>query len=97
MNAASYGSLDAVIYLLQNGVDPLIEYDCHNVIMCVCNSTKIYNELDLINCLKLLTNFNNIDIKPKDRIVLTAPMYACSNGWLKLVEFLVEHGTDIMI
>ncbi|XP_026804314.1 ankyrin repeat, SAM and basic leucine zipper domain-containing protein 1-like isoform X1 [Rhopalosiphum maidis] len=95
MNAAFYGSLDAVIYLLQNGADPLIEYDCHNVIMCVCNCSRISNELDLLNCLKHLANVDGIDINSKDRTGLTALMYACSNGWLKLVEFLVDHGADI--
>jgi len=95
MHAAFNGSLDAVTYLLQNGADPLLEYDCHNVIMCVCNCTRISNELDLLNCLKLLANFDSIDINSKDRTGLTALMYACSNGWLKLVEFLVDHGADI--
>lgn len=95
MYATFNGSLDAVTYLLQNGADPSIEYDCHNVIMCVCNCTRISNELDLLNCLKLLANFDSIDINSKDRTGLTALMYACSNGWLKLVEFLVDHGADI--
>ncbi|XP_060868472.1 ankyrin repeat, SAM and basic leucine zipper domain-containing protein 1-like isoform X2 [Metopolophium dirhodum] len=95
MHAAFSGCLDAVTYLLQNGADPLIEYDCHNVIMCVCNCTKISNELDLLNCLKLLASFDSIDVNSKDRTGLTALMYACSNGWLKLVEFLVDHGADI--
>lgn len=95
MNAAFNGSLDAITYLLQNGANPLIEYDCHNVIMCVCNCSEISNELDLLNCLKLLANFDSIDINSKDRTGLTALMYACSNGWLKLVEFLVDHGADI--
>ncbi|CAI6345342.1 unnamed protein product [Macrosiphum euphorbiae] len=94
MHAAFNGSLDAVTYLLQNGADPLIEYDCHNVIMCVCNCARISNELDLLNCLKLLAN-GSIDINSKDRTGLTALMYACSNGWLKLVEFLVDHGAEI--
>jgi len=95
MHAAFSGSLDAVTYLLQNGADPLIEYDCHNVIMCVCNCTSISNELDLLNCLKLLASFDSTDVNSKDRTGLTALMYACSNGWLKLVEFLVDHGADI--
>ncbi|XP_001943265.1 ankyrin repeat, SAM and basic leucine zipper domain-containing protein 1 isoform X2 [Acyrthosiphon pisum] len=95
MHAASNGSLDAVTYLLQKGADPLIEYDCHNVIMCVCNCTRTSNELDLLNCLKLFANVNGIDINSKDRTGLTALMYACSNGWLELVEFLVDHGADI--
>jgi len=95
MHAAFNGSLDAVTYLLQNGADPLIEFDCHNVVMCVCNCTWISNEFDLLNCLKLLANFDSIDINSKDRSGLTALMYACCNGWLKLVEFLVDHGADI--
>jgi len=95
MHAAFNGSLDAITYLLQNGADPLLEYDCHNVIMCVCNCTRISNELNLLNCLRLLANFESIDINSKDRTGLTALMYACSNGWLKLVEFLVDHGADI--
>ncbi|XP_022177779.1 ankyrin repeat, SAM and basic leucine zipper domain-containing protein 1-like isoform X2 [Myzus persicae] len=95
MHAAFNGALDAVTYLLQNGADPLLEFDCHNVIMCVCNCTCISNESDLLNCLKLLANFDSIDINSRDRTGLTALMYACSNGWLKLVEFLVDHGADI--
>uniref|UniRef100_A0A2H8TLC4 NAD(+) ADP-ribosyltransferase n=1 Tax=Melanaphis sacchari TaxID=742174 RepID=A0A2H8TLC4_9HEMI len=95
MYAAFNGSLDAVTYLLQNGADPLIEYDCHNVIMCVCNCASVSSELDLLNCLKLLANFDGIDINSKDRTGFTALMYACCNGWLQLVEFLVDHGADI--
>ncbi|KAE9542968.1 hypothetical protein AGLY_002879 [Aphis glycines] len=95
MHAAFNGSFDAVRYLLENGADPLIMYDCHNVIMCVCNCSRFSDELDLLNCLKLLVNFSSIDINSKDRLGSTALMYACSNGWLKLVEFLVDHGADI--
>ncbi|XP_025198184.1 ankyrin repeat, SAM and basic leucine zipper domain-containing protein 1-like [Melanaphis sacchari] len=95
MNAAFNGSLDAVKFLLQNGADPLIDYDSHNVIMCLCNCIRVSDELDLLNCVKLLVNFDEIDINSKDRTGLTALMYACSNGWLKLVEFLVNHGADM--
>lgn len=97
MHAAFNGSLDAITYLLQNGADPLLEYDCHNVIMCVCNCNYVSNENDLIECLKLVSNFDQININSKDRSGLTALMYACTMGYLKIVEFLIEHGADIEI
>lgn len=96
MCAAFYGSLDAITYLLNNGADPLLQYDCHNVIMCVCNCNSS-NETNLLNCLKLLANFDKIDINSLDRSGFSALMYACSNGCLGLVEFLVDHGADIEI
>lgn len=95
MYAAFNGSFDALKYLLQNGADPLIQYNCHNVIMCVCNCQIPSDETDLLNCLKLLTNFDSININIKDRDGMSALMYACSNGWLKLVEFLIDCGADI--
>jgi len=98
MHAAFNGSFDAMIYLLQNGADPLIDYDYHNVVMCVCNSKVVFsisNEIDLLRCLKLVAKFDSIDINATDRHGLSALMYACSNGWLKLVKFLVNHGADI--
>lgn len=94
MYAAFNGSLDAIIYLLNNGADPLLRYDCHNVIMCVCNCNSS-NETNLLSCLKLLANFDNIGINSLDRSGFSALMYACSNGYLGLVEFLVDHGADI--
>lgn len=97
MLAASNGSFNVVTYLLKNGVDPLLQYDCHNVIMCVCNCKQVSKEIDLLNCLKSLANFETIDINAKDRTGFTALMYACSNGLLKLVEFLIDHGADIEI
>lgn len=97
MYAAFNGSFDAIKYLLRNGADPLIQYDCHNVIMCVCNCQKVSNEIDLLNCLKLLADFVSIDINNKDRNGISALMYACSNGWLKIVEFLIDRGADIEI
>lgn len=98
MYAASYGSLDAVTYLLQNGADPLLQYDCHNIVMCICNSSNyIPIETDLLKCLKLVSNFEKIDINSKDRSGLTALMYASSNGYLKIVEFLINNGADIEI
>lgn len=95
MHAGFNGSLNAVTYLLQNGADPLAAYDCHNAIMCVCNCKYVSNEIDLLNCLKLIMKSGCIDINTKDRNGMTALMYACSNGWLKLVEFLIENGADI--
>lgn len=98
MYAAFHGSLDAVTYLLQNGADPLIEYDAHNIVMCVCNcSTYVSNEIDLLKCLKLVSNFDKIDINCKDRYGMTALMYACTNGYLKIIEYLVDNGADIEI
>ncbi|VVC28052.1 Hypothetical protein CINCED_3A004723 [Cinara cedri] len=98
MFAAFYGSFDAVTYLLENGADPAIHFDCHNVIMCVCNCKSVnINELDLVKCLNLFLSFNNIDINSKDTSGMTALMFACSNGWLKLVEYLVNDGADIEI
>lgn len=96
MFAAFYGSLDAITYLLQNGADPTIDFDCHNVIMCVCNCKSINcNELILLKCLKLLLSFGNININSKDVTGMTALMFACSNGRLKLVEYLIDYGADI--
>lgn len=95
MHAAFNGSIDAVTYLLENGADPLLQYDCHNVIMCVCNCSYISKEIDLLKCLKLFIQFDGIDINSKDRIGMSALMYACSNGCLKIIEFLVDHGADI--
>jgi len=95
MHAAFNGSLDAIKYLLKNGADPLLHFDCHNVIMCVCNCTNNCNENDLLDCLRLFVSLECIDINSKDRSGLTALMYACSNGLLKLAEFLIEHGADI--
>lgn len=95
MHAAFNGSIDAVTYLLENGADPLLQYDCHNVIMCVCNCSNMSKEIDLLKCLKLFMQYDNIDINSKDRAGMSALMYACSNGCLKIIEFLVDHGADI--
>lgn len=95
MYAAFNGSFDAVKYLLQNGADPLINYDSHNVVMCVCDCKKVCNEIDLLHCLKLVANFDSIDINVKNRAGVSALMYACSSGWQKIVEFLIDHGADI--
>jgi len=97
MHAAFNGSKDAVKCLLENGADPLVQYDCHNVVMCVCNCKTLCNETDLLDCLKLLARFDIIDINAKDRAGFTALIYACSNGWLKIVDFLINHGADIEI
>jgi hypothetical protein len=96
MQAAFYGSFDAINYLLKNGADPLLEYDCHNVVMCVCNCS-VSDEITLLNCLKLLSNFDKININAIDRSGMTALMYACSHGSLKLIEYLIDHGANIEI
>lgn len=95
MYAAFNGSLDAVKYLLENGADPLLSYDCFNVIMCICKCNNVSNETDLLDCLKLLEDFDTIDINATDRSGYSALMYACSNGRLKIVEYLINHGADI--
>lgn len=95
MHAAFNGSLDAIKCLLKYGADPLLQFDCHNVIMCVCNCKNNCNENDLLDCLRLFVGLESIDINSKDRSGLSALMYACSNGWIKLAEFLIEHGADI--
>jgi len=97
MYAAFHGSFDAIKYLLENGADPLVQYDYHNVIMCVCNCQFFSDEINLLNCLKLLANFDSIDVNSKDRDGMSALMYACSNGQLKIVEFLFNHGADIEV
>lgn len=95
MHAANNGSTDAVKYLLQNGADPLLDYDCFNVIMCVCKCSYLSNESNLLNCLNLLINIDGVDINSKDRSGNSALMYACSNGLLKVIEFLIDHNADI--
>lgn len=97
MQAASYGSYDAIKYLLKNGADPLLEHDGYNVIMCVCNCNNVTDETSLLDCLKLLANFDSTDINVVDTSGMTALMYACSRGSLKLVEFLIDHGAHIEI
>lgn len=97
MHAGFNGSVDAIKYLMENGADPQVQFDCHNVVMCVCDCSNNVSEINLLNCLKLVANFDVIDINITDRSGLTALMYACSNGFLKLVEFLVENGADIEI
>ncbi|XP_050520210.1 ankyrin repeat, SAM and basic leucine zipper domain-containing protein 1-like [Daktulosphaira vitifoliae] len=94
MYASFNGSIDAMKYLLDNGADPTISYDCHNVIMCVCNCNNVCIEDKLLKCLQLLLPYN-MDINAKDRSGMTALMYACSNGWSKLVEMLVHNGAQI--
>lgn len=95
MNAASNGSIDAVKYLLQNGADPLVEYDWFNPIMCICKCGTVSNESNLLECLKLILSLNCIDINSKERSGCSALMFACSNGLLKIVKLLVDHGADI--
>lgn len=95
MYAAFNGSLDAVKYLLANGADPLLSYDCFNVVMCICKCNNVSNETDLLDCLKLLEDFDGIDINATDRSGYSALMYACSNGRLKIVKYLIDHGADI--
>lgn len=95
MWAASYGSFDAITYLLKNGADPLLDYDCYNVVMCVCNCRNVSNEITLLHCLQLLVNIDGIDINATDRSGMTALMYACCHGSLKLVEFLIDSGANV--
>lgn len=94
--AAFYGSFNALTYLLQNGADPTIQFDYHNVVMCICNVKSIScNELILLKSLKLLLSIDKIDINAKNTTGMTALMFACKNGLLKLVEYLVDHGADL--
>ncbi|XP_050440911.1 ankyrin repeat, SAM and basic leucine zipper domain-containing protein 1-like [Adelges cooleyi] len=94
MHACFNGSLDAVRYLLENGADPLIAYNCHNVIMSLCNCNVIGVEEQLVRCLKLLFGYN-INVNAQDRSGMTALMFACSNRWIKLVEILIQKGSDL--
>lgn len=98
MYASAHGSFDAITYLLQNGADPTIHFDFYNVVMCICDFKNVfYDEVILLKSLKLLLSFDNIDINAKNTTGMTALMFACKNGWLTLVEYLVDHGADIEI